>query len=303
MESSQLQAMIEWLGDSPMMVGREYRALVNGQQVNCSVTELKYLVGKNSTNHLAAKFLEKGQKGLINIQLEVDLLAAPEVLRNYSIVLVDKSNQPLSKALGIQFVLRRSANITWQSLSIDRQAREQLMNQKGCCIWFTGLSGSGKSTIASAFEKLMYQQGFFTMTLDGDNVRHGLNKDLGFSEADRVENIRRAAEVARLMVDAGLIVLVSFISPFRAERQLARSLFNLDRFFEVFVDTPLSICEARDVKGLYEKARRGEIKNFTGIDSPYEPPKKPDIHLKTDQQSVQLCCQTLQNFLLEFMRD
>lgn len=184
-------------------------------------------------------------------------------------------------------------NIQWQSLEVNKDSRASIKKQKPCCIWFTGFSGSGKSTLASFLEKKLYNQGRHTYVLDGDNIRHGLNKDLGFSDADRIENIRRIAEVAKLMVDAGLIVLVSFISPHAAERRMARNLFDKNEFIEVFVDTPLAECERRDVKGLYAKARRGEIKNFTGIDSLYEAPEFPEVHLHPNKDSVDVCVEIL----------
>ena len=191
----------------------------------------------------------------------------------------------------IAFPLRRATNIHWQALAVDKSARAELKGQQPCCLWFTGLSGSGKSTVASLLEKRLHALGRHTYTLDGDNVRHGLNRDLGFTEADRAENIRRVAEVARLMVDAGLIVIVAFISPFRAERQAARSLFADGEFVEVFVDTPIDECERRDPKGLYAKARSGALPNFTGIDSPYERPQSPDIHLPTAGRSPADCAE------------
>jgi bifunctional enzyme CysN/CysC len=189
----------------------------------------------------------------------------------------------------IDFALRRASNIHWQALDLNKAARAALLHQRPQCIWFTGLSGSGKSTLANLLEKRLHALGRHTYMLDGDNVRHGLNRDLGFTEADRVENVRRVAEVARLMVDAGLIVIVSFISPYRAERRLARSLFAEGEFVEVFVDTPLAECERRDSKGLYAKARRGELKNFTGVDSPYERPEKEEVHLRAGELSAEAC--------------
>lgn len=189
------------------------------------------------------------------------------------------------------------SNVFWQSMEVDRATREKLMGQKPRCIWFTGLSGAGKSTLASGLEKVLNTQGCHTYLLDGDNVRHGLNSDLGFSDADRAENIRRVAEVARLMVDAGLIVLVSFISPFLAERHMARKLFAEGEFVEVFVDASLEECEARDTKGLYAKARRGELKQFTGIDSIYEPPRTPEVHLDTSRTSPEVCVELLRKYL------
>jgi bifunctional enzyme CysN/CysC len=197
------------------------------------------------------------------------------------------------------FALRRASNIHWQALEVNKAARAARLHQTPRCIWFTGLSGSGKSTIANLLEKRLHAEGLATYLLDGDNVRHGLNRDLGFTDTDRVENIRRVAEVARLMVDAGLVVLVSFISPFRAERQMARGLFQDGEFVEVFVDTPLAECEARDTKGLYAKARRGELKNFTGIDSPYEAPAAPDVHLRTQGTAPQALVDELSARLLQ----
>lgn len=197
----------------------------------------------------------------------------------------------------IDFALRRASNIHWQALEINKAARAAQKQQTPRCIWFTGLSGSGKSTLANLLDQRLYAQGCHTYVLDGDNVRHGLNRNLGFTEADRVENIRRVAEVARLMVDAGLIVLVSFISPFISERRMARGLFDPGEFVEVFVDTPIEECEKRDVKGLYAKARRGDLKNFTGIDSPYEVPELPEIQLQTVQMSAEVCVDKVLKFL------
>jgi bifunctional enzyme CysN/CysC len=193
----------------------------------------------------------------------------------------------------IGFALRRASNIHWQALELHKEARAWIKHQVPRCIWFTGLSGSGKSTIANLLEKRLHIDGRHTYILDGDNIRHGLNRDLGFTEADRVENIRRVAEVAKLMVDAGLIVIVSFISPFKSERRMARELFTDGEFIEVFVDTPLEVCENRDPKGLYAKARRGELKNFTGIDSEYEPPEKPEVHLNNFNETPEDCVEQI----------
>jgi bifunctional enzyme CysN/CysC len=202
-------------------------------------------------------------------------------------ILIDRITDATVGAGMLRFALRRSHNIQWQALDVDKAARAALKRQRGSVLWFTGLSGSGKSTVANLVERRLYADGRHTYLLDGDNVRHGLNKDLGFTDADRVENIRRVAEVARLMVDAGLIVLVSFISPFRAERRMARALFEADEFVEVFVDAPLSVAEARDPKGLYRKARAGELRNFTGVDSPYEAPEAPELRLDTEALSAE----------------
>jgi bifunctional enzyme CysN/CysC len=204
-------------------------------------------------------------------------------------ILIDKLTFETVGAGMIEFALRRANNIHWQALELNQAKRAEQKHQTPRCIWFTGLSGSGKSTIANLLDKRLYAEGRHTYVLDGDNVRHGLNRNLGFTEADRVENIRRVAEVARLMVDAGLVVLVSFISPFAAERAMARSLFAPGEFIEVFVDTPIEECERRDAKGLYAKARKGELKNFTGIDSPYEAPSQADVHLQTEHLSLDQC--------------
>ena len=194
----------------------------------------------------------------------------------------------------------KDENIVWHNQSITKEKRLTLLNQKPCILWFTGLSGSGKSTIANAVELELFKRGRKTYLLDGDNVRHGLNKDLGFSEQDRIENIRRIGEVAKLFVDSGLIVLSAFISPFKSDRQIARSLVKYDEFIEVFIDTPLEVCEQRDPKGLYKKARDGAIKNFTGISSPYEAPEEPQIHIKTDEHSIEECVDIVINYLIKF---
>lgn len=294
----QFEGDIAWKHNHPMIVGRVYKARIGNNPTisQCTITELKYQEAEDGKTRLAAKTLLAGQIGVANLHIEPGIESNIDVT-TLPIELLDLDSEEPLATCNLHFPLRRSSNIRWQAMSIDRDARETLMQQKGKCIWFTGLSGSGKSTIASAFEKHLYQQGRFTMTLDGDNVRHGLNKDLGFTETDRVENIRRVAEVSKLMVDAGLVVLVSFISPFRAERKLARDLFAPGDFLEVFVDTPLEECERRDVKGLYAKARRGEIKNFTGIDSAYEAPTDSEVRLPTVELSIDECCTRLSELL------
>jgi bifunctional enzyme CysN/CysC len=242
-------------------------------------------VNVNTLEHLAAKKLELNEIGICNLSLDQPVAFDPyaENRDTGSFILIDRLTNATVGAGLIHFALRRSQNIHWQALDVNKRSRAEAKHQKAAVLWFTGLSGAGKSTIANLVEKQLLALGKHTYLLDGDNVRHGLNRDLGFTDADRVENIRRVAEVSKLMVDAGLIVLVSFISPFRAERRMARRLVDEGEFFEVHVDTPLAVAEQRDVKGLYRKARRGELKNFTGIDSPYEPPESPEIYLDTTQ--------------------
>jgi bifunctional enzyme CysN/CysC len=227
----------------------------------------------------------------VNVSFDraVPFAAYRENKRLGAFIVVDKLTNDTVGAGIIHFALRRAVNVHWQALEVTKSARARMKHQQPRCLWFTGLSGSGKSTIANLLEKRLHADGRHTYILDGDNVRHGLNRDLGFTEADRVENIRRVAEVAKLLVDAGLIVVVAFISPFRAERQLARNLFDVGEFVEIFVDTPLEECERRDVKGLYARARRGDLKNFTAIDSDYEPPESPEIHLKTIGVTPETC--------------
>ncbi len=281
--ADQFQATIIWMHDDPMLPGRPYLIRIGARTVTGSITTPKYKVNVNTLEHLAAKQLELNEIGVCNLSLD-----RPVAFDSYAdnremggFILIDKlSNDTVGAGL-LNFALRRAENIHWQALDVNKQARAALKGQRSCVLWFTGLSGAGKSTVANIVEKRLHALGRHTYTLDGDNVRHGLNKDLGFTDADRVENIRRVAEVAKLMVDAGLIVMVSFISPFRSERRLARELMQPDEFFEVFVDTPIAEAEKRDPKGLYRKARRGELKNFTGIDSPYELPEHAEIHLHT----------------------
>ena len=281
--ADQFQATIVWMHEEPMLPGRPYLIKLGTRTVTGSITTPKYKVNVNTLEHLAAKQLELNEIGVCNLSLDRPIAFDPytENREMGGFILIDKlSNDTVGAGL-LNFALRRAENIHWQALDVNRHARASLKGQKACVLWFTGFSGSGKSTVANLVEKRLHAIGRHTYILDGDNVRHGLNKDLGFTDADRVENIRRVAEVTKLMVDAGLIVLVSFISPFRSERRLARELMQPGEFFEVFVDTPLEEAEKRDPKGLYKKARRGELKNFTGIDSPYEPPEHAEIHLRT----------------------
>jgi bifunctional enzyme CysN/CysC len=285
--ADQFETTIIWMADEPMLPGRPYWMKIGTRQVSATITEPKYKVNVNTLEHLAAKKLALNEIGVCNVSLDHAIAFDPygENRDTGGFILIDRLTNATVGAGLVHFALRRSQNIHWQALDINKSSRAALKGQKPCVLWFTGLSGAGKSTIANLVEKQLHVLGRHTYLLDGDNVRHGLNRDLGFTDADRVENIRRVAEVAKLMTDAGLIVMVSFISPFRAERRMARSLFEDGEFFEVHVDTPLAVAEARDVKGLYKKARRGELKNFTGIDSPYEPPEQPEIYLDTGLSS------------------
>lgn len=277
-----IQATILWLGEDPLLRGRSYELRIGAATATATVAPVRYRLDLDAMQRVAATSLERLQIGVCDLELSAPI-AFDQFRENPptgSFVLIDRIS---GRAVGvglIEFALRRSANIRWQQLTVDQQARAEAMGQTPCALWFTGLSGAGKSTVANQVEAELHLRRRHTYLLDGDNVRHGLNRDLGFTDADRVENIRRVAEVSRLMVDAGLIVIVSFISPFASERRMARALFEPGRFLEVFVDTPLQIAEQRDPKGLYAKARRGELINFTGIDSPYEPPEHPELHLE-----------------------
>jgi len=289
--ADQFEARLLWMGEHAMSPGRQYLMKQACREVTATITGIKYREDVNTGGHLAAKTLELNEIATVDISTSGPLVFEPYATNRIlgSFILIDKLTFETVGAGMIDFALRRASNIHWQALELDRTARAAIKHQKPRCIWFTGLSGSGKSTVADLLEKRLHTEGKHTYILDGDNVRHGLNRDLGFTEADRVENVRRVAEVAKLMVDAGLIVLVSFISPYRNERQMARDLFAEGEFVEVFVDTPLEECERRDVKGLYAKARRGELKNFTGIDSDYEPPMSPEVHLYTMRTELEDC--------------
>ena len=281
--ADQFETTIIWMTDDALLPGRSYWLKLGAKTVTATITDIKYKTNVNTFEHTAAKVLELNEIGICNVSLNQNVAFDPYE-QNADLggfILIDRASNATVGAGLIRFALRRAQNVHWQALDVTRDARAEIKHQKPAVLWFTGLSGAGKSTIANLVEKKLHALGRHTVLLDGDNVRHGLNRDLGFTDADRVENIRRVAEVAKLMADAGLIVLVSFISPFRAERRLARELMAPDEFFEVFVDTPLGAAEKRDVKGLYKKARAGHLKNFTGVDSPYEPPDAPEIHIDT----------------------
>jgi len=289
--SDQFEARVLCLSEQPLVKGHSYLFHLHTCKAVATITAIKYQVDVKLGTRLAARSLGLNDIGVVNLSIDRPVPFEPydRCRRLGSFILVDRhSNQTLGAGM-IDFPLRRAANIHWQAMDINKGARARQKLQKPVCLWFTGLPASGKSTIANLLEKRMFEVGWHTYILDGDNVRHGLNRDLGFSEADRVENIRRVTEVARLLVDAGLVVIVSFISPYRAEREIARSRFEPGEFLEVFVDAPLEECERRDPKGLYAKARRGELINFTGIDSDYEPPEAPDIRLDTVIQSAEEC--------------
>lgn len=285
--ADQFEAQLLWMSEHPLMPGRQYLLKLASKEVTATITDIKYQQDVNTGAHLAAKSLSLNGIATVNLSTAAPLAFEPYTLNRTlgGFILIDKLSYETVAAGMIHFALRRANNIHWQALELNQARRAEQKHQTPRCIWFTGLSGSGKSTLANLLDKQLYALGKHTYLLDGDNIRHGLNRDLGFTEEDRVENIRRVAEVARLMVDAGLMVIVSFISPFESERQLARSLFKEGEFIEVFVDTPLAVCEQRDVKGLYAKARAGNLKNFTGIDSPYEAPEQPEVHLRYQEQA------------------
>jgi bifunctional enzyme CysN/CysC len=297
--SDQFGAHLIWMHDEPLLPGRPYLIKTGNITINASVSELKHKINVNTLETQAAKTLELNEVGVINLSLAKPIpFDAYKANRSMgSFVLIDRQSNTTVGAGTLDFPLRRASNIVWQDMAVDKSARASLKHQSPAVLWFTGYSGSGKSTIANIVEQKLLSNGRHTYILDGDNVRHGLNKDVGFTDADRVENIRRVGEVSRLFVDAGMITLVSFISPFRSERQLARSLVEDAEFIEIFVDTPLDVCEQRDTKGLYKKARAGEIKNFTGFDSPYEAPENAEIVVKTDEHSAEECAEQIVNWL------
>lgn len=297
--ADQFMANIIWLGEQPLLPGRSYILHTQCDQSNATITELKHRVDVDTLAHDAAKALELNEVGVCNISTQ-----SPIVFDKYktnrttgAFTLIDRITNDTVGAGMIEFPLRRASNVHWQALDLNKSARSDIKNQKAAVLWFTGLSGSGKSTIANLLEKKLYADGRHTTILDGDNVRHGLNRDLGFTDEDRVENIRRVGEVSKLMVEAGLIAIVSFISPFRAERRMVREMLGDNEFIEVFVDTPFDECAKRDPKGLYARALKGEIKNFTGVDSPYEIPERADVHLKTLNRSPEELADELEAWL------
>lgn len=298
-EADQFQARILWMNNDAMMPGRQYLLKSSTQSATLTLGKLKHRIDVNTLDHLPAKTLELNEIGVCNISLDkriaFDSYDDNQTMGGF--IIVDRlSNNTVGMGL-IDFALRRSENIHWQKMDVSQDSRAEQKSQTPRIIWFTGLSGSGKSSIANILEKKLQSLGKHTITLDGDNIRHGLNRDLGFTEADRVENIRRVGEVAKLMLNSGLICITSFISPFESERAMARSLVSENEFVEVFVDTPLSVCEERDVKGLYAKARSGEIPNFTGISSPFEVPKNPEIRIDTTKISAEEAA----NQIIEFI--
>ena len=298
--ADQFEATLVWMEEHEMLPGRPYLLKIGTQTMTATVTEPKYEVNVNTLEHLPSKTLRLNAIGVVNISTDraVPFEAYDKNPDLGGFILIDRMTNATVAAGMVHFALRRSQNIHWQALDIDRNAHAAIKNQKAKVVWFTGLSGSGKSTIANIVEKKLHAMGKHTFLLDGDNVRHGLNRDLGFTDADRVENIRRVGEVAKLMTDAGLIVLTAFISPFRAERQMVREMMAEGEFIEVFVNTPLEVAESRDVKGLYKKARAGNLKNFTGIDSPYEAPDNAEVVLNTSDMSAENAAELVVQALL-----
>jgi bifunctional enzyme CysN/CysC len=299
--ADQIAAHLIWMSNDPLLPGRTYLLKTATCTAAAVVSEIKHRIDIETFQPLAAKALSLNEIGFCNLSLADPIAFDPyaENRTTGSFILIDRFSNATVAAGMFRFALRRAANLHWQALDVNKQSRAQAKSQRPCLLWFTGLSGAGKSTIANLVERKLHAMGRHTYLLDGDNVRHGLNRDLGFTEADRVENVRRVAETAKLFVDAGLIVLVSLISPFRSERAMARELVEEREFVEVFVDTPLPVAESRDPKGLYRKARSGQLKNFTGVDSPYEPPPDPEIHLETTSAGPEELANRIVHFLIE----
>ncbi|CAN7556381.1 sulfate adenylyltransferase subunit CysN [Phyllobacterium sp. LjRoot231] len=299
--ADQFAANVVWFAEHALIPGRSYILRTETDQVTATITDLKYRIDINSFAQEAAKSLDLNEVGVVNISTQEPVAFDPYKSNRStgSFILIDRLTNATVGAGMVDFALRRASNVHWQALDVDKASRAAQKDQKPAVLWFTGLSGSGKSTVANLVEKRLSSLGKHTYILDGDNVRHGLNRDLGFTEEDRVENIRRVGEVAKLMADAGLIVLVSFISPFRSERRMVRELLSDGEFMEIFVDTPFEECARRDPKGLYAKALRGEIKNFTGVDSPYEAPENPELHLKTVGRTTEELASEVEKLLTE----
>ncbi|MEP2707152.1 MAG: sulfate adenylyltransferase subunit CysN [Roseibium sp.] len=299
--ADQMAAHLIWMSEDALLPGRSYLLKIGARTVTATVTEIKHKINVNTFEHVAGKTLDLNEIAFCNLSLSSSVAFDPyEANRTTgSFILIDRMTNQTVGAGMVWFALRRATNIHWQALDVDKAARADKLGQTPVVLWFTGLSGSGKSTIASIVEKKLHLEGRHTYTLDGDNVRHGLNRDLGFTDADRVENIRRVGEVAKLLTDAGMITLVSFISPFKSERQMARELMDDASFIEVFVDTPIEECRKRDLKGLYAKADAGEIKNFTGIDSPYEAPENPELHIRNIGRDPE----EVANEIIKYLRD
>jgi bifunctional enzyme CysN/CysC len=289
--SDQFDASLVWMDQEPGFIGRSYWLMMGATRVNATITDIRHKYNINTLEELSSREFDLNDIGRVTLSVDKPIPFEPyrDCMGMGSFVLVDRYSHQTVAAGMINFALRRARNVHRQHLAIDKDARAKLHGHRGKCIWFTGLSGAGKSTVTNALEQLLYAQGVSTYILDGDNVRHGLNRDLGFTDADRVENIRRIAEVAKLMVDAGLVVLTAFISPFRSERDMARALFDEDEFVEIFLDVSMETAERRDPKGLYKKARKGELPHFTGIDSDYEEPESAELVLNTDELSVDEC--------------
>jgi len=297
--ADQFESTLVWMDEDPMLPGRPYLLKIGSQTVVATITDTRHRIDVNTLERGPAKRLELNEIGVCNLSLDSVVAFEPYATNRDlgGFILIDRISNRTVAAGMLHFALRRSHNIHWQTLSVDKAARAAIKNQRGRVVWLTGLSGAGKSTIANLVDKRLHADGRHTYILDGDNVRHGLNRDLGFTDEDRVENIRRVAEVSKLMVEAGLIVLVSFISPFRAERRLAREMMGEGEFIEVYVETPLAVAEQRDVKGLYKKARAGKLKNFTGIDSAYEPPEAAEIVVDTVAMSAEAAAERIVEWL------
>ncbi len=297
--SNQFEATVVWMHEAPLLPGRTYFLKIGTRMATATVTSLKYKVNINDLAHIAGATLDINEIGVCNLELDRQIAFDPyDVNRDTGgFILIDRISNDTVGAGMLRFALRRAKNVQWQALDVDKTARSAMKRQRACVLWYTGLSGAGKSTIANLVDKKLHSTDRHTYLLDGDNVRHGLNKDLGFADADRVENVRRIAEVAKLMVDAGLIVGTAFISPFRAEREMARALLAEGEFIEIHIDTPLDVAEGRDPKGLYKKARRGDLKNFTGIDSPYEAPENPELRINTTTTTAEEAAEAIVAYL------